>query len=197
MRNTTLITLTAILATFSIIPAALAQNSSGNSGQQDSKDSPAAADKKLAKKEMEKLATVGMRIGLKTMDESGQLYPFALLQEEDGEIQSMGRRKGSTPKPPEEWASDLVHMLRKKVKSGTFSSAAMVKMHEVKGEDGTKTPGVWILADHRNHNPTIIFLPLVKKGKEESRKPGQMVFYGTEQWLFNPVEENSKPSSDG
>ena len=65
---------------------------------------------------------------------------------------------------------------------------ALFRLHEVTAENGEKVTGVWAQVDHRDVRPWVIFLPLLKN-EEGKHELGDMVYYATEQPLFEKSGE--------
>lgn len=147
-------------------------------------------------KEMEGLAELGMNMAMDAVTETGKLYPFSQLvfQTPEGErIKTMGKPRGEKIEPPEEWAVNLLNTIRKFGEDDPkLKAASLVKLHEVKTEAGDSVPGLWVLVDHRNHSPLIVFLPLLKQ-ENGKHKPGKIMYIKTEQSLFSSQPVGDTP----
>lgn len=138
---------------------------------------------------MDQLAEAGLRQALQAIQRSGGLYPFGLIQSGDT-VRAVGYsgKKADAPSA-DEWAQGLFMQLRKIGKEQPdIELMALFRLHEITGDNGEKITGVWAQVDHRAVRPWVIFLPLLKndEGKHEL---GDMVYYATEQPLFEKGDE--------
>lgn len=152
-------------------------------------EQPASAAAKQANKSpeqqaMDQLAEAGLRQALQAIQRSGGLYPFGLIQSGDT-VRAVGYSGDKEDAPSaEEWAQGLFMQLRKIGKEQPdIELMALFRLHDITAENGEKITGVWAQVDHRDVRPWVIFLPLLKndEGKHEL---GDMVYYATEQSLF-------------
>jgi hypothetical protein len=133
---------------------------------------------------MDQLAEAGLRQALQAIQRTGSFYPFGLVQAGDN-VQAVGYSGDKADAPNmDEWAGVLFMKLREISKEKPdIDLMALFRLHEITGDNGEKVAGVWIQVDHRTLPSWVIFQPLVKndEGKHEL---GDMVYYATEQPLF-------------
>ncbi|MCG8394709.1 MAG: hypothetical protein MI745_16665 [Pseudomonadales bacterium] len=147
------------------------------------------AQKSLEQQAMDKLAEAGIRQALQAIQRSGGLYPFGLIQ--SGEtVQAVGYSgKKEDALPADEWAKGLFVKLRQIGKEQPeVDLMAIFRLHTIKDDKGESVQGVWAEVDHRDVRPWVIFLPLVKN-EEGKHELGEMVYYATEQPLFEREED--------
>ena len=153
---------------------------------------PASAEQKQKSPEqqaMDQLAEAGLRQALKAIQSSGGLYPFGMIQSGDT-VRAVGYSGDRVDAPSaEEWAQGLFRQLRKiGMEQPDIELMALFRLHEVTAENGEKVTGVWAQVDHRDVRPWVIFLPLLKN-EEGKHELGDMVYYATEQPLFEKSGE--------
>lgn len=134
---------------------------------------------------MNRLAEVGLQTGIKALQESGGLYPFAMVTKESGRISMVGYQGDPESAPdPEKWSQALFMRLREMVKEDTeMLSAVLIRLHEVEADDGRRIPGLWANVDHREGRAWVVFMPLVPND-EGRHVPGDLIYYATEQPIF-------------
>lgn len=125
------------------------------------------------------------------IDTQKPIYPFALMRFSDGRITSMTYKeqkddKGNVkPQPPEaEWTEMLYTQLRQvATQLNGPDLVVLARMHEAAEKNGEQLKGIWIMVDHRNVRPWVVFMPLLKQ-EGGSFKPGDLVYYATDQTIF-------------
>ncbi|MED5388093.1 MAG: hypothetical protein VX793_04520 [Pseudomonadota bacterium] len=138
---------------------------------------------------MDTLAEAGLRQALQAIQRSGGLYPFGLIQSGDT-VRAVGYSGEKADAPSEdEWARGLFRQLRKiGEEQPDIELMGLFRLHEVTSESGEKVTGVWAQVDHRDVRPWVIFLPLIQN-EEGKHELGEMVYYATEQALFESHDE--------
>ena len=135
--------------------------------------------------EMNRLAEAGLQTGVNALMESGGLYPFAMTTNKRGRVSLVGYQGDPENAPPaEKWSQALFLRLREMVKEDqNLTSAVLVRLHEVRAEDGRMIPGLWANVDHREGRAWVVFMPLVPND-EGRHVPGDLIYYATEQPIF-------------
>lgn len=151
----------------------------------------APADKGIAtgspQKEMEGLAELSLKIAMDALRESGQVYPFAQLVygKEGKDIRTLGKLRGSKIEPPDVWARHLLETLRNNTDDPELRVTSLTKLHEAQTKDGQPVKGIWILVDHREKKPYVVFLPLLKQPNGKY-KTGEVISSPTDESVFPP-----------
>lgn len=134
---------------------------------------------------MNRIAEVAMQTALKAIQESGGLYPFAMIAEADGEAKVLGYQGDQASAPPQEqWTEALFLRLRQMAEEEPdLQVLVLVRMHEVSSKEGEKIPGIWAQVDHRNADTWVLFLPFLRNeaGRHEV---GELIYYASEQPIF-------------
>ena len=141
-----------------------------------------------ALQEINALGEVAMQTGLQAIQESGGLYPFAIVGRTDGQTQLVGYQGDPELRPPaEEWGEALFLRLRELAAGDdTIKVAALVRLHNVpaKEEGDPPIPGLWVLVDHRDERAWVLFMPFLPNKDTGKRTPGDVIYYATDQPLF-------------
>lgn len=140
--------------------------------------------------EMNRLAEAAMQMALKAVEESGGVYPFAILAREGDNNQILGYQgEREAAPPPGQWVEALFLRLQEMTRDSDkdLRAVALVRLHEVPSKDGDKVPGIWVQVDHRNERPWVLFLPFVRNeaGRHEA---GELIYYASEQPIFPALE---------
>ena len=155
---------------------------------------PSAAEQAAspALKEINALGEAAMQTGLQAIQESGGLYPFAIIGRTDGQTQLVGYQGEPDQRPPpEEWGEAMFLRLRElAAEDDAIKMAALVRLHNVpaKEEGEPPVPGLWVLVHHRDERAWVLFLPFLPNKDTGKRTPGEVIYYATDQPIF-PAEE--------
>lgn len=138
-----------------------------------------------AKKEMELLAGKVLTESLKQLQQSGAIYPFAVLMDKNEEVNLVGYSGVPEARPsPEAYAWSLVHVVRDKTnENSTVRVAALAKMHSAQMNERTVT-GIWILVDHIDAPAWVVFQPLVPGDKPKHYSLGEQIYEPSNEQLF-------------
>lgn len=136
---------------------------------------------------MERLASKALSESLEVLQTQGAIYPFELLLDGDDKVHLVGYSGEEEKKPV---AADYAYVLitRSPAVIDAFPgivAAAVAKMHSVVGEDGKEIPGVWILVDHKDMSPWIVFQPLIPGDKPQHFSLGEQIYEVAKTPLFS------------
>lgn len=135
-----------------------------------------------------RLAESLMTTALQAVGESGSVYPFALQWHAgEDEVELLGYRGEADQAPPsDQWALALQQRLQQQAATDpTLMAAGLVRMSEVKTEQGETLPGLWALVDHRDGRPVVLFLPFLANPQGGKRVPGEVIYHAPQQGLFD------------
>lgn len=149
---------------------------------------PEVADTRVAtpSEEMKALAGKGLTEAMKLLQKSGGFYPFSIIYRQD-RLQVAGYTGDPAKRPPaEEYVGGMYAQLREEAKkSSAVTAVVLVKPHSIQLEDGNWLNGVWVLADHREGTPWIVFQPLVPSAENEGHYSlGEQVIQLSEDRIF-------------
>ncbi|MCH8543372.1 MAG: hypothetical protein LAT61_07370 [Alcanivorax sp.] len=134
---------------------------------------------------MNSIAEVAMQTALRAIQESGGLYPFAMMAKADGEAKVLGYQGDQESAPPQDqWTEALFLRLRQMAEQEPdLKVLVLVRLHEVTSKDGEKVPGIWAQVDHRDADTWVLFLPFLlnEAGRHEV---GELIYYASEQPIF-------------
>ena len=142
-----------------------------------------------AQQQMNALGEQALASGLQLIERSGGLYPYAMVASGE-QAQLMSYQGDPTARPPEqEWSALLLQRLQSLVETdASVTTVALVRLHQVPTRSGDgHVQGLWVLLDHRELRPTLLFLPFVP-GEDGQHRVGELVYYGSEQHIF-PIAE--------
>lgn len=138
----------------------------------------------------------GMSKAFQVIKNSGGLYPFGWFEWSDGKEKLVAYRKKEEKEevpPADQWLKYMFVQMRKTaLKDTDIVMASVYRQTEIETEKGEKVPGLWAFVDHRDHRPWVIFLPFIK-GEDGKHKPGEMIYYATEERIFRWDEPESEP----
>lgn len=154
---------------------------------------------------MNQLVKVTLEQSLQLMIQAGKpIYPFALMQFKDGRVTSMTYKEQKDeegnviPQPSEaEWTEMLfVQLSQVATQLNGPDVAVLARMHEIEDEKGKKLKGIWVMVDHRDVRPWVVFMPLVQQ-KDGSLKPemDNLVYYATDQTIFFHPDLEANPKA--
>ncbi|MBZ2189732.1 hypothetical protein K8B33_11530 [Alcanivorax sp. JB21] len=134
---------------------------------------------------MNSIAEVAMQTAMKAIQESGGLYPFAMIAKADGDAKVLGYQgTQETAPPPDQWTAALFMRLQQMAEEEPdLKVLVLVRLHEVTSKQGEKVPGIWAQVDHRDAEPWVLFLPFLRNeaGRHEV---GELIYYASEQPIF-------------
>lgn len=156
--------------------------------EQSKKAQPAEQSQNPDIKQMETLAQSAIQQALKVVQESGGVYPFALVYNKGSEeLQLVGYRGDPKTKPKaEDFTVALFLQVRKMAEGNTDIEAAVVlKPFYVTTDEGKEIPGIWATVDHRNQKPWVMFQPLIKNEKKSGHYTlGEMIYQQAQEGIF-------------
>lgn len=138
-----------------------------------------------AQEAMNTLGEHALASGLRLIEHSGGLYPYAMVLHGD-DVQLMAYQGDPDARPPEqEWSAALLQRLRSLAETDeSITTTALVRLHQVPKRSGDgHVRGLWVLLDHRELQPTLLFLPFLP-GEDGQHRMGELVYYGSEQRIF-------------
>lgn len=144
-----------------------------------------------AQQQMNALGEQALASGLQLIERSGGLYPYAMVVSGE-QAQLMSYQGDPDARPPEqEWSALLLQRLRNLAETDeTVTTVALVRLHQVPTRSGDgHVQGLWVLLDHRELRPTLLFLPFLP-GEDGQHRMGELLYYGSEQHIFPfPIAE--------
>ncbi len=146
-----------------------------------------AGEAKTPVEEMKALAGKGLTEGMALIQKQGGFYPFSLIYLQD-RLQVGAYTGDPANRPPaDEYVAGMLLELRR-VARGTPDATAMmiVRMHTVTQENGENLQGVWVLVDHREAPPLIVFQPLVPDKDSGHYSLGEQLIQASPDWIFEP-----------
>lgn len=159
--------------------------------QEESKDKGAEQSENPEVKKMEMLAQSAIQQALKAVQESGGVYPYALVYNKNNdEYQLVGYRGDPKTKPEaESFTVTLFLQLRQMAHSSPdIEAAVVIKPFVVTSDEGKDIPGIWATVDHRNQKPWVMFQPLIEH-KPGRFVLGEMIYQQAEEGIFPPLSE--------
>lgn len=138
--------------------------------------------------EMKALAAKGLTEALKLVEKSSGFYPFSIIYSGPGPLKVGGYTGDMDARPPaEEYVVGMLVALRKTaLETASVSSIAIVKPQTFTLENGEKLSGVWVLVDHRDAKPWIVFQPLIPSDKPGHFSLGKQIIDASSDWIFEP-----------
>jgi len=137
-------------------------------------------------KQMETLAQSAIQQALKVVQESGGVYPYALVYNKNNEeLQLVGYRGDPKTKPKaEDFTIALFLEVRQMAhKNADIEAAVVVKPFHVTTDEGKDIPGIWATVDHRNQKPWVMFQPLIER-KPGHYMLGEMIYQQAQEGIF-------------
>lgn len=159
---------------------------------QPSGDEGAASSQAVAStpaEEMKVLAGKGLTEAIQMMEKTGTFYPFSIIYR--GDRLQVGTYTGEmADRPPaDQYALGMLVKLREVVrKHQDVTAIVLAKPYSAELQDGTRVNGAWVLVDHREAEPWVVFQPLIPSGEPGRFSLGEQVIQATDDWIFESAQ---------